>query len=186
MSEPGSLWYVVGPSGAGKDSLLHWVANNGEALEVRIARRIVTRDSDASEDSDRMSPEEFAATVQSGGFALHWRAHGLRYGIRREIDTWLAAGSQVVVNGSREYIPQLLQCYPQARIVWIRVSKEILAERLTQRGRETAQQIEARLARSARLENISEVAPKQLFVIDNNANLQQAGRAFLALLARTK
>ena len=184
MIKRGILWYAVGPSGAGKDSLLRWIAQNTQPPAVRVARRVVTRATDASEDAERMSVADFAATVQAGGFALHWQANGLHYGVPREIDSWLASGSQVVVNGSRAHTAQLLDAYARAHIVWLRVAPEIAAARLAQRGRETAEQIDARLARSERLESVSGVPAEQLFVIDNNADLTAAGRALLGLLTR--
>lgn len=41
-----------------------------------------------------------------GAFALSWQANGLSYGIPREIDDWLAAGEDVLVNGSRGHLAQ--------------------------------------------------------------------------------
>jgi ribose 1,5-bisphosphokinase len=184
MSKQGILWYVVGPSGAGKDSVLRWIAQNTQPPAVRIARRVVTRATHASEDSDRISIEDFDTTVRSGGFALHWQAHGLHYGVPREIDSWLVTGSQVVVNGSRAHLAQLLGAYPRARVAWIRAAPEIVAARLAERGRETAQQIEARLVRSERLNSMSGVPAEQLFIIDNSATLAAAGSVFLGLLRR--
>lgn len=98
----GKLFYVIGPSDSGKDSLLRYArARLGPVSRVVFAHRYITRPVDVNgENHVALTKAEF------GLLAMHWRSHGHRYGIGREIDLWLAKGCQVVVNGSREYLPQ--------------------------------------------------------------------------------
>ena len=57
---PGRLVLVVGPSGAGKDTLLRLAhAACIDDHEIVFPRRVVTRDSSAAEDNVAMSPDEF-------------------------------------------------------------------------------------------------------------------------------
>ena len=101
----GRLIYVVGPSGAGKDSLLEWMrarlpADSG----VRLARRTITRPAGAGgEDHIAATDAQFDEALARGEFALHWRANGHRYGIGREIEQWLAAGQY----GGRERLARV-------------------------------------------------------------------------------
>ena len=82
MNREGAFVVVVGPSGAGKDTLL---AHARTALAADphfvFVRRVVTRPPGPFEDHDTMSETEFARREAEGAFALSWRAHGLLYGV---------------------------------------------------------------------------------------------------------
>ena len=94
---------VVGPSGAGKDTLMAAArALIGPDERFRFVRRAVTRPAEAGgEDHEPMERGAFLARRDSGGFALWWEAHGLLYGIPRDIEADLTAGRCVVANLSR-------------------------------------------------------------------------------------
>ncbi len=140
------LFYVMGPSGSGKDSLLRALhARLGPDDRVVVAHRYITRDADANEASVSLSAEEFQRRAGLGCLALHWRSHGLHYGIGLEIEQWLARGLKVIVNGSREYLPHAVARYPNLCAVHVRVKPEALGERLRQRGRESEEAIAQRL-----------------------------------------
>ncbi|MEC5397523.1 phosphonate metabolism protein/1,5-bisphosphokinase (PRPP-forming) PhnN [Uliginosibacterium sp. H1] len=149
----GRLVYVVGPSGAGKDSVL---ARLRSALRpedrVVIAHRYITRlPRDNSENHIALSEAEFLLRAQAGCFALHWQGHGLHYGVGVEIELWLAQGLTVLVNGSRAYLPEARRRFPQLRAVCITAAPETIAARLAGRGRETHDEIVERLRRNAGL-----------------------------------
>ena len=94
---------VVGPSGAGKDTLLAGArARLAGDARFRFVRRGITRPADpGGEDHDPLTQTAFARLRDAGGFALWWEAHGLLYGIPRDIEADLAAGRVVVANLSR-------------------------------------------------------------------------------------
>ncbi|SOE64090.1 ribose 1,5-bisphosphokinase [Burkholderia sp. D7] len=179
-TEPGRLIYVMGPSGAGKDSLLGF-ARERIGARVMFAHRYITRPVSDGENHVALSREEFAARLASGVFSLHWESHGLHYGIGVEIDAWLARGLPVVVNGSRQHAPVALERYPFTQFVHIHASPAVLAARLERRGREDSRQMEARLARRPAL-----LLPEQaqLITIDNSGLLSEAGQQLLAAISQ--
>ena len=149
----GRLIYLMGPSGSGKDSLLNAARARLAERGCLIARRVITRSVEAvGEDAIGVSPAEFDQQEAAGAFALSWRANGLAYGIPRQIDDWLVAGQDVLVNGSRGHLAQARQRYPELLAILLQVDEAALRQRLQARGRESAEQIEARLTRSRTLQ----------------------------------
>ena len=145
----GRLIYLMGPSGSGKDSLLQAARAPLEAHGCRFARRVITRSAESvGEDALGVTPAEFERLEGEGAFALSWRANGLAYGIPCEIDDWLSAGQDVLINGSRGHLEAARQRYPDLLAVLLQVDEAVLRQRLLARGRETPEQIEQRLARS--------------------------------------
>lgn len=155
----GRVFAVVGPSGAGKDTLLSGAV--AVSTHLHWARRTVTRPETAGgEPFEGVSAAEFDFLSLSGAFALQWPAHGLRYGIRLTEFAPLARGVDVLFNGSRAALPMAVERFPNLIVLRITAPSRVLAERLAARGRETAVEIEARLARA------SYEVPEGLAVID--------------------
>lgn len=178
----GRLIYVMGPSGAGKDTLLGFARARLSGSRVVFAHRYITRPADAGgENHVHLSREEFLLRAHCGLFALHWTSHGLHYGIGIEIEAWMAHGFCVVVNGSRGYLARAAERYPGLKAVHIDARAEVLAARLAARGRETVEEIGARLARKAPL-----ALPAHLDVnlteIDNSGAMEHAGNALIDVL----
>lgn len=176
----GTLFLVVGPSGAGKDSLISGAA---AALagdrEFQFPRREITRPSDAGgEDHVAVSADAFAACRACGGYALAWDAHDLSYGIPIAIDDALADGTNVVVNVSRGVIDQARARYRRLRVLHVTAPLPVLAERIAARGRESAADAAARLKRAG------SNAPSGPDVIDicNDGALGDAAATFIAAL----
>ncbi|MBD8877417.1 phosphonate metabolism protein/1,5-bisphosphokinase (PRPP-forming) PhnN [Labrenzia polysiphoniae] len=144
---PGRLVLVVGPSGAGKDTLLDGLrARLKERADVQFARRAITREADAgSEDHDTLSQKEFDHLVETGNVALAWSAHDLGYVIPVRYDDAIRAGRTVIANGSRRALPSAFAKYQNVAVLLITAPIEVLAERLASRGRESREAIEKRL-----------------------------------------
>ena len=146
---PGRLVLVVGPSGAGKDTLLRLAqADCADDHEVVFPRRVVTRASSADEDNIAVSPDEFARAREHGDFAVHWDAHGHSYALPLEINDDIRAGRAVVVNVSRTVIAALRQAYANVIVIAITAPPDVLAQRLAARARGSDGNIADRLARS--------------------------------------
>ena len=145
----GILFLVVGPSGAGKDTLLEGAraALAGDRRYV-FARRVITRPADAGgEDHEAVGTGEFARRRERGDFMAWWSAHDLDYGLPRGLLDDLAAGRHVVANVSRGVIGDIAGRVATVRVVEITAPPDVLAARLENRGREEARGVAARLAR---------------------------------------
>ena len=176
------LIYVVGASGSGKDSLMRYAREQlaGDP-SVLFAHRYITRPADVGgENHVALSAREFTARDAARLFALRWHSHGHAYGVGIEINEWLARGATVVVNGSREYLPEARHHYPELLAVWIEVPTEVLRERLVRRGRENAEAVAARLARHGALQ----ATPREGVLIHNDGPLADAGEALVAAIVQ--
>jgi len=175
----GKLMYVMGPSGCGKDSVMEYARKRCPGGEAAFAHRYITRPADAGgENHVFLHPDEFHARLERGLFALNWDSHGFRYGLGHEIDGWMEAGLNVVMNGSRAYLPEAAQRYPDMVPVLIRVDADILRQRLMGRGRESQAEIERRLERAREYD----VTHPGLVELDNSGELAVAGEALLSLI----
>jgi len=178
-SGQGRLLLVVGPSGAGKDTLLdHAKGELAGDERIRFVRRTITRPPSIGEDHEPMDATAFERAVDQRMFALHWQAHGLSYGLPTIIDEWLENGDTVVANGSRAIIPDARARYPDLEVVLITAAPEILAARLADRGRETKAGQKSRMARSAAFDASS----SNTVTIDNSGLLEEAEHRLVALI----
>ena len=147
----GTMIVVVGPSGAGKDSLINGARPYfRDDPRVGFVQRVITRSADGeTEDHWSVTPDEFAAMEGAGMFAVCWQAHDLQYGIPAQTLKELEAGRTLIVNGSRKALSKFKPVYPSLAVIEITADPDVIAERLRQRGRETGDQIERRLSRVA-------------------------------------
>ncbi len=145
----GRLIAVVGPSGVGKDSVMAGMCAADPTLS--LVRRTITRAPDlGGEDYDAVTVPEFETRTKAGEFAVHWRAHGLFYGIPNAVQGDLVAGHDCLANFSRGALAAGQGAFDRFIVLNITASPERLAERLRARGRETEADIERRLAGAAK------------------------------------
>ncbi|MEQ9547227.1 MAG: ribose 1,5-bisphosphokinase [Marinobacter sp.] len=175
----GKLFYLMGPSGSGKDSLLRMCRHRLADSPLVIAHRYITREPDPEgENHVALCQLEYDKRSERGLFAMEWRANGLSYGIGAEVDLWLAQDCDVLVNGSRDFIDQACERYgPRLVPILVRVDQDRLMQRLLNRGRESAADIKRRVVRAARF---ADQVPANTRVVDNNGELE---RAFVQLAA---
>jgi thymidine phosphorylase len=146
----GNFFFVVGPSGAGKDSLLSGVQPLLPQGQFIFARRVITREAVAhTEDHDSCSEAEFLAREKNGDFLITWQAHGLMYGLPASLLDAIASGMHVIANGSRNMIEPLQRKVPSLKVIEVNAPLEVLRARLNSRSRESPEEIERRLQRAS-------------------------------------
>lgn len=172
----GRLFTLVGPSGAGKDTLL------ARALaarpDIHFVRRVITRPERANDEPfEGVTELEFLRRMHNNLFAFSWQAHGLFYGIPKSELAGLEVGQDVIFNGSRAALPGIRMRHPDLQILLVTANPEVRAKRLAGRGRESEADILQRLKREAPL-----AAGLQAIEICNNGSLEDATKTLLQAL----
>lgn len=169
----GQLFAVVGPSGVGKDTLMAEACARVPGLAC--VRRVITRDATAGGEAfDAVSEQVFAEMAAGGKFALHWGAHGLRYGIPASVVGQVAQGERLLCNLSRGALREAAATFPGMTVLHVTARADVLATRLAARGRESVDDIAQRLARTAALPDGLNVV-----TIDNSGALEDAVAAMV-------
>ena len=172
----GAFVAVVGPSGAGKDTLMEAAARSRPDLE--LARRVITRPpAPGTERFESVSEAEFERRRSAGAFALDWQAHGLSYAIPAAVERDVGAGRVVLANLSRAVLDAARARFPGMRVLVVTAAPEVLAARLAARGREDAGDIRRRLSRAVEVP-----AGPDVHVVDNGGRMEEALAAFLCAL----
>jgi ribose 1,5-bisphosphokinase len=171
------LVLIVGPSGAGKDTLLDAVhAGLANDEGVRFARREITRPrTPGGEDHLPVDVDAFKAKRDAGGYALWWEAHGFHYGICSSVlaDSF---GVTVVASVSRAIIAEAATRF-KLRVVEITAPQAALSQRLAARGRENAEDIALRLQREVAIpDDVDRVT------IMNDGSIEEGAAKVLAAL----
>lgn len=176
----GTMVAIVGPSGAGKDSLIHLAMRHFAGRpDVHFVQRVITRPADSGGEQHRgVLPAEFEAMREQGAFAVDWDAHGLSYGIPASVHEKLALGHLVVANGSRSALPYWAKAFPSLLVINVTASPEVLAERLVARGRESREEILERLKRGS----LAVDGDYDVVTIDNSGVLAEAGAKLISTL----
>ena len=173
---------MVGPSGAGKDTLIDGArARLADDADIVFARRVITRSADAGgEDHEALTEAVFDSRHREGAFMLDWQAHGLKYAIPTAYADELSAGKTVIANVSRGIIEEAIARYSPAIVLEVSASPNVLARRLANRGRETEKDIRTRLNREAAQIPAEAVRVKVL----NDGSPQEGIDKFIAALTR--
>lgn len=177
------LIYVIGASGAGKDTLLQGARHALHGEPIIFAKRFITRrPSNVGEQHLAISRERFDKLSASDYFVMEWHSHGFSYGIGRGIIDVLQYGSVVVVNGSREYLPEAMKRFPALTPVLIEVNPVVLQSRLEARGREDEEAIAKRIERAT----MPFTYPENTIRIDNSHSIKVATGKLLELILKVQ
>ena len=176
------LIYVMGPSGAGKDSLLDWLKNKlPPQSPIRFARRTIDRPVQAlGEQHESVDSTTFDRLQKEQSFAMHWLANGRQYGVRHGELEPLQQRQWLLVNGSRAYLPEALRLFGGLTVLHITASPDILRARLLARQRESFDAVEARVQRA-----VAFSVPTSCRCVNvlNDTSLDEAGAVMLNALS---
>ena len=181
-SQAGCLCIVSAPSGAGKSTLCRILMER--LPELRYSISTTTRPPREGEVDGRhyffTDVETFKAGIQANKWAEWAEVHGNYYGTSAEfIDHERAAGRHVLLDIDVQGAAQLRVKYPDAITIFIMPpSLDVLRQRLEQRGADSPETIDKRMA-NARQEIAQRVAYQHTVV---NDRLEESAEALVAIL----
>ncbi len=153
MDQPGNLFVVAAPSGAGKSSLVKALMAQDPGLQLSVSH--TTRSPRGQEQNGReyyfVSPAAFDAMVQANAFVEWAHVHNHRYGTSRQaIEEKMVAGADIVLEIDFQGAMQIKKLFPHAVTVFILPpSWEELKARLEKRGEDSPEVITVRLQNAA-------------------------------------
>ncbi len=182
----GTLFYLIGARGCGKESLLQFVQQNlYDNTHVRIAHRYSTKPNSET-DKERytaLSRAEFNKRLHGGKFAIAWESEGNFYGIDQEVNEWLAQGYNVLINGSRVFLPMARKLFAHLVPVYIQIKPENLTLRLM--FKHTNQTDEIRRSIQRECFSTDQFNAPDIVTLDNNGPLHIAGNRLLSIINPT-
>ena len=174
---PGCFFLVVGPSGAGKDSLMDGARARLPRDQFVFAKRVITRPPGmVGEDYVSCDPNTFVQKKNSGEFLVTWQAHGYYYGLESSLHKHQQRGKHIVANGSRAMVGEISSTVENLVVVLVTAPIDLLAKRLAKRGRETETEIQKRLTR----ESLPFPDHVEVLTVSNDASLEAGIERFVS------
>lgn len=157
MANTTRLYFLVGPSGVGKDTLLkHLKMHQYSSKQPIVAHRYITRPvGEGNENHIELAEFDYYRRKESDLFLFDWESNGYLYAVGREVRKWVKLGNDVIVNGSRRYLQTAREIYPSLIPIWMTVSEDVLRQRLLERG-ESEERIEERILQNRELEQLKQ------------------------------
>jgi guanylate kinase len=185
-SKKGNVVVVSGPSGVGKSTICREVVRRLDNVYLSIS--VTTRPKAETEVDGKdywfISKEQFQQRISNGSLLEYAEVFGNLYGTPKDkVDEALQAGRSVILEIDTQGARQAKEIYPDAEMIFILPpAKKELAERMGNRGRETAEKAEKRLDEAG-----SEIAAAwqyyKYMVI--NDDLEQAVEEVIEIISRT-
>lgn len=154
MQKKGHLFIISGPSGSGKTTLtvcaLEYLKKN---YSIKQAITYTTRAARAGEvngyDYYFITEQEFKNKIDKNDF-LEWSTwYGAYYGTSIKLQHDLLKGTSYIIILDRQGAKSLKRLLTDAHTIWIQpASLELLKERLTIRGKNTAAEVEERIEKA--------------------------------------
>src|SRR5438067_528509 len=158
FSRHGILFVISAPSGGGKTTVVQALRRNPELFySVSCTTRAPRANEMNAEHYHFLSAADFEARIEAGDFLEHAQVHGDRYGTLREpVVTNLKSGRNVLIDIDTQGAAVIRNCGDPlirdalADVFLMPPDLEELRKRLVNRGTETVEQIDSRLATAAR------------------------------------
>lgn len=165
----------MGPSGAGKDSIMKWMESHPrQGLTARRINRYVTRQTLVDQGTDRyVSDEEFDALVKNDDLAMHWSAHDFKYGIKACDLKSKHDHEFLLINGSRAYFSIAQSLFTNLVGIHVLANQATLEQRLLSRARESVESISNRLHRNEHVQALNQGA---WIDVQNDGKLEESAQ----------
>jgi guanylate kinase len=158
FSRRGILFVVSAPSGAGKTTLVESIRRTPNLFySVSCTTRAPRTGEIDGEDYQFLSDTVFRERIEKGEFLEHAQVHGDYYGTLREpVVANLKSGKDVLIDIDTQGAAVIRNCddsligFALADVFIIPPDLDELRKRLLNRGTETSEQIDSRLATAAR------------------------------------
>ena len=176
-SQQGKLFVIAAPSGGGKTSLINGLLKLDSRLSLSVSH--TTRQPRPGETDGQhyhfVSETEFEQMVKNSEFLEHAKVFDHFYGTsRKSISAQLERGLDIILDIDWQGARQVRSAFPDSCLIFIiPPSLEVLQQRLTKRGQDSALVIERRM-RDARAEISHWAEFDQLVVNDDfDATLEE-------------
>lgn len=149
----GALVVISGFAGAGKGTLVKELMKRYDnyALSVSMTTRSPRPGEKEGESYFFVTKEQFEKTIEGNGFIEYAQYVGNYYGTPRAyVEEQMRSGKDVILEIEIQGAHKVKALYPDAILIFVTPpSAQILKERLTGRGTETAEVIKKRMDRAA-------------------------------------
>jgi ribose 1,5-bisphosphokinase len=184
MRKSGLIFLIVGNSGSGKDSLIKSVMEKWpkDRPPIKIPQRYITRPPHETEPFISVSVEEFQKIKKANKFLFDWFIYDIYYGVPREVLDWVNQGHHVLINVSRNIIPQARQQVKNLKVIFVYVPFDVTQARVKSRAREKEDdpQFKERVERAKTMQDM----PDADFIVDNSGALEIGAQKLLDYLLK--
>lgn len=179
-------FYIMGPSGSGKDSVIEGVCDYF-ADQISRPPRYITRVLNATdaEQHNVISSEIFDELWHKDCFSLNWQANGYRYAYDKQWLNDLDEQKIVLLNGSREYWPEAYEKFSDLLApIALDLNSDVQRSRLEGRARESQSEIEQRITRSQSFQ--SQMASHEIHQLNANQPLSKVIEDCIQLIIKIR
>jgi guanylate kinase len=173
------IFIVTGTSGAGKDSVIEKLEEQG--LDFVWAKTTTTRPRREGETEGNpyhfVTPEKFQEKIKQQELIEYAEVYGTYYGMeRKNIEKYLKSGKTTIVRIDIQGVPTYKKAYPNSVCIFISApSFDELEERIRTRGKDSEEAIQKRMAVAR--EEMSDIGTNPLYdfvVVNEKGKLGEA------------
>ena len=186
--DPPIVAVLSGPSGAGKDTILHGAMDLDPSLAtVATAKTRPPRRGEVHGVHHQfLSEREFDEWLAAGRFLEHATVYGHRSGVPREaVEAQLQLGKSVIIRTDVQGARTLRERLPEALLVFVTVpDASVLRGRMLRRGTDSEADMEVRLAEAEA--EMSEASWFDAVIMNEDGRERAAAESLVAAIAEAR